>query len=53
MSRNERERLTILTGVQGQQMTLVQAAELMGLGYQRLLLTTERSDRGHPTRWAG
>ena len=30
MSRNERERLTIMVGVQEQKLTLVPAAELLG-----------------------
>ena len=35
MSRRERERLTIMTGVQQQKLTLVQAAELMAVGYRQ------------------
>jgi molybdenum-dependent DNA-binding transcriptional regulator ModE len=35
MSRKERERMTIMVGVKGQELTLVQAAELMGLSYRQ------------------
>ena len=35
MSRNERERLTIRAGVKSQELTQVQAAELLGLGYRQ------------------
>ena len=35
MSRNERERMTIMAGVKGKELTQVQAAELMGLGYRQ------------------
>jgi hypothetical protein len=35
MSRKERERLTIMTGVKRQELTLVQAGELMAVGYRQ------------------
>ena len=35
MSRKERERLTIMAGVKQQELTLVQAAELMAVGYRQ------------------
>ncbi len=35
MSRKERKRLTIMVGVQRQELTLVQAAELMGVSYRQ------------------
>jgi transposase len=35
MSRNERERMTIMVGVEGQELTLVQAAELMAVSYRQ------------------
>lgn len=35
MSRNERERLTIMVGVQEQKLTLVPAAELLGVSYRQ------------------
>ena len=35
MSRKERERMTIMTGVQRQELTLVQAGELMGVCYRQ------------------
>jgi len=35
MSRKERERITIMAGVKGNELTQVQAAELMGLGYRQ------------------
>jgi hypothetical protein len=35
MSRKERERLTIMVGVQEQELTLVQAGELMAVGYRQ------------------
>src|SRR5512137_1451367 len=35
MSRQERERITIMAGVKGNELTQVQAAELMGLGYRQ------------------
>jgi len=35
MSRKERARLTVLVGVKGQELTLVQAAELMGVCYRQ------------------
>src|ERR1039458_6408632 len=35
MSRKERERLTIMAGVKAQELTLVQAGELMGGGYRQ------------------
>ena len=35
MSRKERNRLRIMNGIQGQELTLVQAAELLGLGYRQ------------------
>ena len=35
MSRQERERLTIMVGVQEQELTLVQAGELMAVGYRQ------------------
>ena len=35
MSRKERERMTILAGVKQGELTLVQAAPLMGLGYRQ------------------
>ena len=35
MSRKERERMTVLTGVKQAELTLVQAAPLLGLGYRR------------------
>ena len=35
MSRKERERLTIMAGVKQQGLTLVQAAELMAVGYRQ------------------
>ena len=35
MSRKERGRLTVMAGVQGRELTLVQAAELMGVGYRQ------------------
>ena len=35
MSRKERNRLTIMNGIQGQELTLVQAADLLGLGYRQ------------------
>ena len=35
MSRKERERLTIMAGVKAQELTLVQAGELMGVGYRQ------------------
>src|ERR1035437_6581470 len=35
MSRKERNRMTIMAGVKGKELTQVQAAELMGLGYRQ------------------
>ena len=35
MSRKERNRITIMAGVKSQELTQVQAAELMGLGYRQ------------------
>lgn len=35
MSRNERKRMTIMAGVKDKELTQVQAAELMGLGYRQ------------------
>jgi len=35
MSRKERGRLTVMAGVQGRELTLVQAADLMGVGYRQ------------------
>ena len=35
MSRKERNRLTIMNGIQGQELTLVQAAALLGLSYRQ------------------
>jgi len=35
MSRHERERMTIMAGVQQQELTQVQAAQLLGLGYRQ------------------
>ena len=35
MSRKERERLTIMAGIQQEELTLVQAAELMAVGYRQ------------------
>lgn len=35
MSRQERERMTIMAGVRRQELTQVQAAQLMGLGYRQ------------------
>src|SRR5258707_15289769 len=35
MSRKERERLTIMAGVKQQELTLVQAGELMAVGYRQ------------------
>jgi hypothetical protein len=35
MSRKERERLTIMAGVKQEELTLVQAAGLMGVGYRQ------------------
>ena len=35
MSRKERNRLTIMVGIKGQELTLVQAAGLLGLGYRQ------------------
>ena len=35
MSRNERKRMTIMAGVKGKELTQVQAAELMGVGYRQ------------------
>ena len=35
MSRKERERMTVLTGVKQAELTLVQAAPLLGLGYRQ------------------
>ena len=35
MSRNERKRMTIMAGVRGKELTQVQAAKLMGLGYRQ------------------
>ena len=35
MSRKERDRMAIMTGVKQQELTLVQAAELLGLGYRQ------------------
>ena len=35
MSRKERDRLTIMVGVTKQELTLVQASELMGVGYRQ------------------
>ena len=35
MSRNERKRMTIMAGVKRQELTQVQAAELMNLGYRQ------------------
>ncbi len=35
MSRKERERLTVMVGVREQKLTLVQAAELMGVCYRQ------------------
>src|SRR6267378_8177980 len=35
MSRKERERLTIMVGVKEQELTLVQAGELMAVGYRQ------------------
>ena len=35
MSRKERERMTIMAGVKSQELSQVQAAELMGLGYRQ------------------
>jgi transposase len=36
MSREERNRMTIMAGVKGKELTQVQAAELMGLGYRQV-----------------
>jgi len=35
MSRKERERLTVMAGIKQRELTLVQAAELMGVGYRQ------------------
>ena len=35
MSRQERDRLTLMAGVKQQELTLVQAAELMAVGYRQ------------------
>jgi len=35
MSRKERGRLTVMAGVKGRELTLVQAADLMGVGYRQ------------------
>lgn len=35
MSRNERKRMTVMAGVQGEELTLVQAGELMGVCYRQ------------------
>ena len=35
MSRNERKRMTVMAGVTVEELTLVQAAELMGVGYRQ------------------
>lgn len=35
MSRKERDRLTVMVGVREEELTLVQAAELMGVGYRQ------------------
>jgi hypothetical protein len=35
MSRKERERLTIMAGIKGKELTLVQAGELMAVGYRQ------------------
>ena len=35
MSRTERDRLTIMIGIKQQELTQVQAAELMGVGYRQ------------------
>src|SRR5258708_15946782 len=35
MSRKERKRLTVMAGVTEEELTLVQAAELMGVGYRQ------------------
>ena len=35
MSRKERERLTVMVGVKKQELTLVQAGELMAVGYRQ------------------
>ena len=35
MSRKERERLTVMKGVSDEELTLVQAAELMGVCYRQ------------------
>ena len=35
MSRKERERLTVMAGIKQKELTLVQAAELMGVGYRQ------------------
>jgi hypothetical protein len=35
MSRKERNRLTIMHGIKGQELTLVQASDLLGLGYRQ------------------
>src|ERR1039457_3134616 len=35
MSRKERQRMTIMAGVKSKELTQVQAAELMGLGYRQ------------------
>ena len=35
MSRKERDRLTVMAGVTRQELTLVQAAAVMGLGYRQ------------------
>jgi hypothetical protein len=35
MSRKERQRLTVMAGVKAKELTLVQAAELMAVGYRQ------------------
>ena len=46
MSRSERERMTIMVGVQKQELTLVQAAELMGVCYRQSRRIWQRYQAG-------
>ena len=46
MSRKERARLTVLVGVKGQELTLVQAAELMGVCYRQSKRIWQRYQAG-------
>jgi uncharacterized membrane protein len=50
MSRKERNRLTIMHGIKGQELTLVQASDLLGLGYRQTQRVWRRY-QGRRTQW--